>query len=64
MPLPKYIVRLTDEERAYLEDLIHTGTRRAAATLIHARILLNEPPRESRRLLGLSHAAIADSVSC
>jgi hypothetical protein len=40
MPLPKYIVRLTDEERTDLEDLIHTGKHRAAATLIHARILL------------------------
>lgn len=40
MPLPKYVVRLTAEERAYLEDLIHTGSHRAAATLIHARILL------------------------
>lgn len=39
MPLPKYIVRLTAEERIHLEDLIHTGTR-AASTLIHARILL------------------------
>ena len=40
MPLPKYIVRLTDEERTDLEHLIHTGKHRAAATLIHARILL------------------------
>jgi transposase len=40
MPLPKYIVRLTDEERTDLENLIHTGKHRAAATLIHARILL------------------------
>ena len=39
MPLPKYIVRLTAEERIHLEVLIHTGTR-AASTLIHARILL------------------------
>jgi transposase len=39
MPLPKYIVRLTAEERIHLEDLIHTGAR-AASTLIHARILL------------------------
>jgi len=40
MPLLKYIVRLTDEERTDLENLIHTGKHRAAATLIHARILL------------------------
>ena len=39
MPLPKYIVRLTAEERTELEDLIHTG-KRAASVLIHARILL------------------------
>jgi hypothetical protein len=39
MPLPKYIVRLTDEERTRLDDLIRTG-KRAASVLIHARILL------------------------
>lgn len=39
MPLPKYIVRLTDEERTQLDDLIRTG-KRAASVLIHARILL------------------------
>ncbi|MFZ1830524.1 MAG: IS630 family transposase [Candidatus Competibacteraceae bacterium] len=38
MPLPKYIVRLTDEERTRLDDLIRTG-KRAASVLIHARIL-------------------------
>jgi hypothetical protein len=26
MPLPKYVVRLTPEERTYLEELIHTGS--------------------------------------
>src|SRR5512143_2514353 len=39
MPLPKYIVRLTANERAELNDLIRTG-KRAASVLIHARILL------------------------
>ena len=39
MPLPKFIVRLTDEERTQLDDLIRTG-KRAASVLIHARILL------------------------
>jgi transposase len=39
MPLPKYIVRLTTDERTQLDDLIRTGTR-AASVLIHARILL------------------------
>ncbi|MBK8538350.1 MAG: hypothetical protein IPL59_26685 [Candidatus Competibacteraceae bacterium] len=38
MPLPKYVVRLTAEERAELDDLIRTG-KRAASVLIHARIL-------------------------
>ena len=39
MPLPKYIVRLTVEERTELEDLIQTG-KRAASVILHARILL------------------------
>jgi hypothetical protein len=39
MPLPKYLVRLTADERTQLDDLIRTGTR-AASVLIHARILL------------------------
>ena len=37
MPLPKYVVRLSGEERAWLEGLIHTG-KRSASVLIHARI--------------------------
>ena len=62
MPLPKYIVRLSDEERAYLEDLIHTGTHRAAATLIHARILLKADigPGGS----SWDDARIAEAVEC
>ena len=39
MPLPKYIVRLTADERAELNALIRPG-KRAAAVLIHARLLL------------------------
>lgn len=39
MPLPRYIVRLTADERTELANLIHTG-KRAAATILHARILL------------------------
>ena len=39
MPRPKYIVRLTAEERTELDDMIHTG-KRAASALLHARILL------------------------
>ena len=38
MPLPKYIVRLADEERTQLEDPSRTGKR--AAWILHARILL------------------------
>jgi transposase len=34
-----YRVRLTDEERAYLEDLVRVG-KAAARTLTHARVLL------------------------
>src|SRR5512147_1952437 len=39
MPRPKYIVRLTGDERAQLDDLIRTG-QRAASALLHARLLL------------------------
>ncbi len=39
MPLPKYIVRLSAEERTELDDLIRTG-KRAASAILHARILL------------------------
>ena len=39
MPLPKYVVRLTAEERPELEDLIGAG-KRAASVILHARILL------------------------
>ncbi len=34
MRLPKYSVRLSDEERTQLEELIHAGKNRAATTLI------------------------------
>lgn len=62
MPLPKYQVCLTEEERTHLENLIHTGTHRAAATLIHARILLkanvgSEGP-------GWDDERIAEAVDC
>ena len=39
MPLPQYIVRLTAEERAQLDEMIRTG-KRAASAILHARILL------------------------
>ena len=62
MPLPKYIVRLTDEERTDLEDLIHTGKHRAAATLIHARILLKADGGPGGP--GWDDARIAEAVEC
>ena len=43
MPLPKYIVRLTANERVELNDLIRSG-KQAASVLIHARILLKPIP--------------------
>jgi hypothetical protein len=51
MPLPKYIVRLTAEERTELEDLIRTG-KRAASVIIHARILLKADAGGERAGLG------------
>src|SRR5512147_2298906 len=39
MPLPQYIVRLTADERAQLDEMIRTG-KRAASALLHARMLL------------------------
>jgi transposase len=39
MPLPKYIVRLTADERTELDNLIRTE-KRAASVISHARILL------------------------
>ena len=62
MPLPKYIVRLTDEERTDLEDLIHAGKHRAAATLIHARILLKADVGPGGP--GWDDARLAEAVAC
>ena len=61
MPLPKYIVRLTAEERTELEDLIHTG-KRAASVLIHARILLKADVGEGGP--GWDDERIAEAVEC
>lgn len=61
MPLPKYIVRLTVEERDQLEDLICTG-KRAAAALIHARILLKADVGEGGP--GWDDGRIAEAVEC
>ena len=61
MPLPKYIVRLTAEERAQLEELIRTG-KRAASVLIHARILLKADVGEGGP--GWDDGRIAEAVAC
>jgi transposase len=61
MPLPKYIVRLTAEERTELEDLIRTG-KRAASVLIHARILLKADVGEGGP--GWDDERIAEAVEC
>ncbi len=61
MPLPKYIVRLTAEERTELEDLIHTG-KRAASVLIHARILLKADVGEGGP--GWDDERIAEAIEC
>ena len=61
MPLPKYIVRLTAEERTELEDLIHTG-KRAASAIIHARILLKADAGANGP--GWDDGRIAEAVEC
>ncbi len=61
MPLPKYIVRLTAEERDPLEELTHTG-RRAAAVVIHARILLKADVGAGGP--GWDDGRIAEAVEC
>ena len=61
MPLPKYIVRLTAEERTELEDLIRTG-KRAASVLIHARILLKADVGDGG--LGWDDERMVKAVEC
>jgi transposase len=61
MPPPKYLVRLTDEERAQLEDLIRTG-KRAASVLLHARILLKADAGAGGP--GWDDGRIAEAVEC
>ena len=61
MPLPKYIVRLTANERAELNDLIRTG-KRAASVLLHARILLKADASVDGP--GWNEAQIAEAVEC
>ncbi len=61
MPLPKFIVRLTDEERTQLDDLIRTG-KRAASVLIHARILLEADAGAGGS--GWDDGRIAEALDC
>jgi transposase len=61
MPLPKYIVRLTANERAELNDLIRTG-KRAASVLTHARILLKADAGADGP--SWDDAPIAEAVEC
>jgi transposase len=61
MPLPTYIVRLTADERAQLDDLIRTG-KRAASVIIHARILLKADASAGGP--GWDDGRIAEAVEC
>ena len=61
MPLPKYLVRLTDEERTQLEDLTRTG-KRAASVILHARILLKADAGPGGP--GWDDDRIAEAVEC
>ncbi len=61
MPLPKYIVRLTADERAQLDNLIRTG-KQAASGLIHARILLKADAGAGGP--GWDDEPIAEAVEC
>ena len=61
MPLPTYIVRLTDEERTQLEDLTRTG-KRAASVILHARILLKADAGPGGP--GWDDDRIAEAVEC
>lgn len=61
MPPPKYIVRLADEERAQLEDLIRAG-KRAASAILHAQILLEADAGASGP--GWDDDRIAEAMEC
>jgi transposase len=61
MPLPKYIVRLTGEERTELEGLIGAG-KRAASVILHARILLKADAGASGP--GWDDDRIAEAMEC
>lgn len=57
----KFLVRLTADQRAQLEQMIAAG-RHAAAALVHARILLKADASPGRP--GWGDAAIAEAVEC
>lgn len=61
MPRPKYVVRLTAEERTELDNLIRTG-KRAASVLLHARILLKADASAGGP--DWDDARIAEAVEC
>jgi len=61
MPLPKYIVRLTDAERIHLEELSRTG-KRAASVILHARIC--SKPMSAKAGQAWDDAQITEAVNC
>src|SRR5574342_871561 len=61
MPLPKYLVRLTADERAELDNRIRTG-KRAASVILHARILLKADVGAGGP--GWDAAPITEAVEC
>jgi transposase len=61
MPLPKYSVRLTAEERTELDGLIRSG-KRAASVLLHARILLKADAGAGGP--GWDDDRIAEAIEC
>ena len=63
MPLPKYIVRLTAEERTEWEELTRTGNR-AASTTLHARILLKADAGAAGPGPGWDDEQVAEAVEC
>lgn len=57
----KFVVRLTTEQRGQLEQLLATGTH-AAATLVHARLLLKADQADGDPAGG--DARIAEALDC
>jgi transposase len=57
----KFVVRLSADQRAQLEQMIAAG-RHAAAALVHARVLLKADPSDGGP--GWGDVAIADALEC